>query len=99
VPPVSGSTAINLRWLLSRNDPQEYKRFRADSFATWLKCLEQTAAETHAGPQADALAARLQVHIDAELAAAGLTRAVLRARLVARAAYVSLAHGAGRSPS
>jgi Family of unknown function (DUF5677) len=68
-------TAINLRWLLWRNDPEEYKRFRADSFVTWLKWLEQTADETDTDPQADALAARLEVHIEAELTAAGLTRA------------------------
>jgi hypothetical protein len=60
---------------LWRNDPEEYKRFRADSFVTWLKWLEQTADETDTDPQADALAARLEVHIEAELTAAGLTRA------------------------
>jgi hypothetical protein len=67
-------TAVNVRWLLSRNDPEEYKRFRADSFVTLLQWLDETANDAGASEPADAIAARLTNHIEGELAAAGLTR-------------------------
>jgi hypothetical protein len=63
-------TAVNLRWLLLRNDPQEYKRFRADSFVTWRKWLETTGATGDS--KFDGIAARMKRHIENELAAAGL---------------------------
>jgi hypothetical protein len=64
-------TAVNLRWLLLRNDPEEYKRFRADSFVTWRKWLETTTATGDA--KLDGIAVRMKQHIETELAAAGLT--------------------------
>jgi len=64
-------TAANLRWLLLRNDPEEYKRFRADSFVTWRKWLETTTATGDA--KLDGIAVRMKQHIETELTAAGLT--------------------------
>src|SRR5829696_4998159 len=60
-------TAANLRWLLLRNDPEEYKRFRADSFVTWRKWLETTTATGDA--KLDGIAVRMKQHIETELTA------------------------------
>lgn len=64
-------TAVNVRWLLLMNDPEEYKRFRADSFVNWRKWLETTTATGDAS--LDGIAVRVQQHIESELSAAGLT--------------------------
>lgn len=64
-------TAVNLRWLLHRNDPEEYKRFRADSFVTWRKWLETT--EPTGDSKLDRIASRMRRHIENELSAASLT--------------------------
>jgi hypothetical protein len=72
-------TAINLRWLIRKADPAEYKRFRAASFATLLQWLEETAAAPTAGSpvavDGAAVRNRMEQYIEAELALAGLTRA------------------------
>jgi hypothetical protein len=64
-------TAVNLRWLLLQDDPEEYKRFRADSFVTWRKWLDRTRATGDA--KLDAMTDRIKEHVKNELAAAGLT--------------------------
>lgn len=64
-------TAVNLRWLLLQNDPEEYKRFRADSFVTWRKLLAVTKPAGDA--TLDGIAERVERHVERELAAAGLT--------------------------
>lgn len=64
-------TAANLRWLVRRSDPEEFKRFRADSFVTWRTLLGRI---TPTGDEIlDATDDRLRRQITEELAAAGLT--------------------------
>lgn len=64
-------TAMNLRWLLLQDDPEEYKRFRADSFVTWRKWLDTIKPSGNA--KVDGIASRMKQHIENELTAAGLT--------------------------
>jgi hypothetical protein len=63
-------TAVNIRWLLQQDNPEEYKRFRADSFVTWRKLLGgmgQTGDDV-----LDSTAERVQRNVEGELKAAGL---------------------------
>ena len=66
---------VNMRWLLQGNNPEEYRRFRADSFVTWLKWLDEvTDSPVNNDEVARAIHERVERHIEAELRAAGLTR-------------------------
>lgn len=68
-------TAVNMRWLLQADDPDEYQRFRADSFVTWLKLLDrQAASPANEDEVARAVNERIKALIESELRAADLER-------------------------
>lgn len=64
-------TAVNIRWLLKQDDPEEYRRFRADSFVTWRNLL--SGLDVTGDPVLDGTSARVRRNVEDELKAAGLT--------------------------
>lgn len=69
-----GETAITLRWLVWKNDPDTYRRFRADSFARFRRVLEDGYASkaTEDGPSR-IMREAVEKYIDSELAAAEIS--------------------------
>ncbi len=66
-----GETAITLRWLVWKNDPDSYRRFRADSFARFRRVLEDMDASKAAEDEPSRIMREaVERHIEAELAAA-----------------------------
>ena len=69
----AAESAVNLRWLLRFGQPEDYKRFRADSFPKLLRILDK-ANEEHEDPVVRGTAERLTQWITHELRDAGLHR-------------------------
>jgi hypothetical protein len=63
---------VDLRWLSSRNDPTAFRRYRADSFASRRRWLDEAAADERGDAAMDATLAKVTAHTEAELVAAGV---------------------------